>query len=42
MVENTVANVATHDFWFIEGKLRAPLDAPVFIVGAGPSLDENI
>ncbi len=42
MVENTVANVAAHDFWFIEGQLRAPLEAPVFIVGAGPSLDDSI
>ena len=42
MVENTVANASTHDFWFIEGELRAPLDAPVFIVGAGPSLDDDI
>jgi hypothetical protein len=42
MVENTIANVTTHDFWFLEGELRTPLDAPVFIVGAGPSLDENI
>lgn len=42
MVENTVANVRTHDFWFVEGEMRAPIDAPVFVVGAGPSLDESI
>ncbi|NKB48058.1 MAG: DUF115 domain-containing protein [Alphaproteobacteria bacterium] len=42
MVENTTANVATHDFWLIEGELRAPIDAPVFVVGAGPSLDASI
>ena len=42
MVENTVANVAAHDFWFIEGELRAPIEAPVFIVGAGASLDGAI
>ena len=42
MVENTVANVSGHDFWFVEGELRAPIDAPVFVVGAGPSLDDSI
>lgn len=42
MVENTVANVAAHDFWFVEGELRERLDAPAFIVGAGPSLDQSI
>ena len=42
MVENTVANVAAHDFWFVEGELRVPMTAPVFIVGAGPSLDDSI
>ncbi len=42
MVENTVANVTSHGFWFLEGELRAPLDAPVFVVGAGPSLDDSI
>lgn len=42
MVENTVANLAARDFWFVEGELRAPIDAPVFVVGAGPSLDESI
>jgi len=42
MVENTVANVRTHDFWFVEGEMRAPIKAPVFVVGAGPSLDESI
>ena len=42
MVENTVANVATHDFWFVEGQLRTPIEAPVFVVGAGPSLDASI
>jgi len=42
MVENTVANVAMHDFWLIEGDMRAPIDAPVFVVGAGPSLDASI
>ncbi len=41
MVENTVANVAAHDFWFIESELRAPIGAPVFVVGAGPSLDQS-
>ncbi len=34
MVENTFANVATHVFWFVEGQLRAPIGAPVFVVGA--------
>lgn len=42
MVENTVANAANHDFWFVEGQLRPPTDVPVFVVGAGPSLDESI
>lgn len=42
MVENTVANVAAHDFWFVEGEIRAPVKAPVFVVGAGPSLDGSI
>lgn len=42
MVENTVANVTAHDFWFVEGEIRAPIKAPVFIVGAGPSLDDSI
>ena len=42
MVENTVANVAAHDFWFVEGEMRAPVAAPVFVVGAGPSLDASI
>ncbi len=42
MVENTVANVAAHDFWFVEGQIRAPVKAPVFVVGAGPSLDDSI
>jgi hypothetical protein len=42
MVQNTVANVAAHDFWFVEGELRTPINAPVFVVGAGPSLDDSI
>lgn len=42
MVENTVANVRAHDFWFVEGEMRTPIKAPVFVVGAGPSLDDSI
>lgn len=42
MVENTVANVTAHDFWFVEGKVRELIDVPVFVIGAGPSLDESI
>ena len=42
MVENTVANVSAHDFWLIEGEVRAPIDVPVFVVGSGPSLDASI
>jgi hypothetical protein len=42
MVENTVANVRAHDFWFVEAEMRAPIEAPVFVVGAGPSLDASI
>jgi hypothetical protein len=42
MVENTMTNVAIHDFWLVEGELRQPIDVPVFVVGAGPSLDASI
>ena len=42
MIENTVSNVDTHDFWMIDGTYQAPHDLAAFIVGSGPSLDESI
>ncbi len=42
MIENTVSNVDTHDFWMIDGAYRAPHDVPAFIIGSGPSLDASL
>lgn len=42
MIENTVSNVDTHEFWMIDGAYQAPHDLAAFIVGSGPSLDRSI
>jgi len=42
MIENTVSNVDTHEFWMIDGTYQAPHDLAAFIVGSGPSLDRSI
>jgi len=42
MIENTVSNVDTHEFWMVDGAYQAPHDIPAFIVGSGPSLDRSI
>ena len=42
MIENTVSNVDTHDFWMVDGTYQAPHDLAAFIVGSGPSLDRSI
>ena len=42
MIENTVSNVDTHEFWMVDGTYQAPHDLAAFIVGSGPSLDQSI
>ena len=42
MIENTVSNVDTHEFWMVDGTYQAPHDLAAFIVGSGPSLDRSI
>jgi hypothetical protein len=42
MIENTVSNVDTHDFWMVDGTYQVPHDLAAFIVGSGPSLDRSI
>jgi hypothetical protein len=42
MIENTVANARTHEFWMVDGAFQAPHDLPAFVVGSGPSLDRSL
>jgi len=42
MLDNTSANLARHDFWWLQNRLRPERFEPVFIIGSGPSIDRSL
>ena len=42
MLDNTSANLARHEFWWLQNKLRPERPEPAFVIGSGPSIDRSI